>query len=337
MPGWSLKEGVLAQGTVSDDEFWSLFNYVFSDACKKTNTYKFGLIKSICDQVYDLYDEGQGFYLSYEKLFAKFAENYWNLVNRYCLKQMLYNGKSEFSKIELIIKDAVRAYEIPENIEFLSLTEDDRRKVTSTVRVECKKYVLGALYNDFEGKLYAFNLQGKGLFLSYEAYQFISKYKIEIERLNYYAWARFLEKVNDDDALVRVLEKLELATPHRKNLSLYRDILYREFQQDRCFYCGKILGRDIHVDHFIPWSFIKNDNLWNFVLACPRCNVRKKNSLASYDYIVKIEHRNDAIVEDAIKRTMGLVIKKEFKGYYNGLLEHIWQYAKMSGLREKQI
>lgn len=41
-----------------------------------------------------------------------------------------------------------------------------------------------------------------------------------IKRLNYYAWTRFLEKANNDDALVRVLEKLELTTPHRKDLSL---------------------------------------------------------------------------------------------------------------------
>lgn len=51
---------------------------------------------------------------------------------------MSYNGKSEFSKIELIIKDAVRTYEIPENIEFLSLSEKDRRKITRMVTSECK-------------------------------------------------------------------------------------------------------------------------------------------------------------------------------------------------------
>ncbi len=45
MPGWNLKSGVLVEEKVSEDELWSLFNYVFSDACKKTNTYKFGLIK----------------------------------------------------------------------------------------------------------------------------------------------------------------------------------------------------------------------------------------------------------------------------------------------------
>lgn len=101
MPRWNLRKGAFVEAKISNDKFWSLFNFVFSDSCKKTNTYKFGPIKSICDQVYDFYDDGQGFYLSYEKLFVEFAENYWNLVNWYCLKQMSYNAKSEYSKIEL--------------------------------------------------------------------------------------------------------------------------------------------------------------------------------------------------------------------------------------------
>ena len=300
MPGWNLREGILKECRVSDDELWSLFNYVFSDACRKTNTYKFGLIKSICDQIYDVHDDGNGFFLSYEKIFVKFAENYWNLVNKYKLKQMSYNGKSEYSKIELIIKEAVGNYEIPENVGFQSLNDADRDRITKKVTTECKKCVVGALYNDFEGKLYAFNLRGTGIFLSEESYRFISKYKIEIEKLNYYAWARFLEKVNDDDVLIRILEKLDMATPQRKDLSMYRNILFNEFQEDRCFYCGKKLDKNIHVDHFIPWIFVKNDNLWNFVLACPKCNLKKSGNLVSRDYVVKIENRNSYIVNNTI-------------------------------------
>ena len=296
MPGWNLKEGQLVKDGISEDELWSLFNYVFSDACKKTNTYKFGLIKSICDQIYDLYDNGLGYFLSYEKLFSKFAENYWNLVNRYNLRQMSFNGKSEYSKIEIIIKNAVEKYEIPENVSFQSLAIEERKTVIKTVTAECKKCVVGALYNDFEGKLYAFNLKGQGIYLSEEAYFFISKYKNEIENLNYYAWARFLERVNCDEVLIRLLEKLDLATPKRNDLTVYRELLYREFQEDTCFYCGKKLSNRIHVDHFIPWSFVKNDNLWNFVLACPRCNIRKGSSLASRDYIAKIAERNQLLI-----------------------------------------
>ena len=336
MSGWNLKSGMLVETKISEDEYWSLFNYVFSDACKKTNTYKFGLIKSICDQVYDLYETGQGFFLSYTKLFSKFAENYWNLVNRYKLKQMSYNGKSEFSKIEIIIKEAVKTYDIPENIEFQSLSDNDKIKVIKTTTAECKKCVIGALYNDFEGKLYAFDLKGDGIFLSYEAYQFVSKYKMEIERLNYYSWARFLEKINDDDALVRVLEKLELATPQRKDLSMYRSILYKEFQEDRCFYCGKKLDKNIHVDHFIPWTFVKNDNLWNLVLACPKCNIKKSNRLPATNYLIKIESRNDKMVQLSSTQEIdnSEILKREFNGYYGGLLRRMWQYAKMSGIKE---
>lgn len=333
MPGWNLREGTLTDLSVSDDEYWSLFNFVFSDACKKTNTYKFGLIKSICDQIYDVYDDGYGLFLAYEKIFAKFAENYWNLVNKYKLKQMSYNGKSEYSKIETILTAAVENSEIPEYVEFQSLSEKDRVLITKRVTAECKKCVIGALYNNFEGKLYAFSLSGNGIFLSTDSYRFISKYKLEIEKLNYYAWARFLEKVNDDDALIRVLEKLDMATPKRKDLSVYRNILFNEFQEDRCFYCGKKLDKNAHVDHFIPWTFVKNDNLWNFVLACPKCNLRKSGNLVSKDYIIKIGNRNSAVVDGIITSP---AIRVEFDGYYDGLLERMWSYAKMSGIRERE-
>lgn len=330
MPGWNLREGTLAEQRVSDDEYWSLFNFVFSDACRKTNTYKFGLIKSICDQIYDVCDDGNGLFLSYEKIFSKFAENYWNLVNKYKLKQMSYNGRSDYSKIELIIKAAVENYEIPENVGFQSLRDKDRDVITRNVMVECKKCVVGALYNDFEGKLYAFSLHGNGIFLSEDSYRFISKYKMEIERLNYYAWARFLEKVNDDDALIRVLEKLDMATPQRKDLSMYRDILLKEFQENTCFYCGKQLDKNIHVDHFIPWTFVKNDNLWNFVLACPRCNLKKSGKLVGREYVVKIGLRNTFIMN---RNALSSSIKS---GYYDGLLDRMWSYAKLSGIRERE-
>lgn len=45
------------------------------------------------------------------------------------------------------------------------------------------------------------------------------KYKSELERLNYYSWARFLEQVNDDNALIRVIDKFELAILKRADIS----------------------------------------------------------------------------------------------------------------------
>ncbi len=37
---------------VSEDRIWSLFNYVFSNSSRKRNTYKFGLVKSLLDNVF---------------------------------------------------------------------------------------------------------------------------------------------------------------------------------------------------------------------------------------------------------------------------------------------
>ena len=39
MAGCDLKTGVITDYTVSDDRYWSLFNYVLSDSGRKRNIY----------------------------------------------------------------------------------------------------------------------------------------------------------------------------------------------------------------------------------------------------------------------------------------------------------
>ena len=329
MAGWNLKAGAITEYVVSEDRIWSLFNFVFSDACKKRNTYKFGLIKSLLDSAFSGEMTEQGVRYSYEELFGRFA---YNLVVKYDLRQMRKDGKSEFSKIELIFKDVIKENNIFINLEFESLGADIKNKIIKQVTVECKRFVIGALYDDFDGIIYSFNLKEDGIVLNPRVYDFMLKYKAELEKLNYYAWARFLEQINDDNVLMRVIDKLELATPKREDLSVYREILRKEFEEDTCFYCGKKLGKNIHVDHFIPWSFVKDDKLWNFVLSCARCNERKSNKLPKQDFLIKIEQRNKGIqVVDNI------IVQKDFERYSQDLLNRMWKYAKMSGLKEVEM
>lgn len=91
----------------SHDRIWSLFNYVFSDSSRKRNTYKFGLIKSLLDNVFNEKKTDAGVFFTYEEVFAKFSENYWNLVVKYDLRQMRPDRKSILSKIETILKAEV--------------------------------------------------------------------------------------------------------------------------------------------------------------------------------------------------------------------------------------
>jgi len=329
MAGWNLKSGTITEYAVSEDRIWSLFNFVFSDSSKKRNTYKFGLIKSLLDSVFNGKQCDEGVLFTYEQLFERFAENYWNLVVKYNLRQMRKDGKSIYSRIETIFLNAIEQQPVMGVLEFSSIHEESRKKIVAKVVAECKTCVVGALYEDFDGIIYSFDLKKQGIYLNHCVYDFLLKYKAEIEKLNYYSWAKFLEQINDDNVLLRVTTKLELATPRREDLSIYREILRREFEEDTCFYCGKKLQRKIHVDHFIPWSFVKDDKMWNFVLSCPNCNERKNNRVPRKDYVILIEERNKKI-----KLCDNFIVQSDFKEYSEGLIERMWHYAKMSGLKE---
>ena len=329
MAGWNLKSGSITEYDVSEDRIWSLFNYVFSNSSRKRNTYKFGLVKSLLDNVFNGQQKSDGIYFTYEELFGRFAENYWNLVIKYDLRQMRPDGKSMYSKVESILKQAAAENQILVNLEFEAIEEKKKQQIIKKVATECKKCVVGALYDDFDGVIYSFDLKESGLILNYCIYDFMLRHKSELEKLNYYSWARFLEQVNDDNALIRVINKLELASPKRDDLSVYREILRREFEEDTCFYCGKKLQKVIHVDHFIPWSFVKDDKIWNFVLSCPTCNEKKNNRVPGKDYLIRIEDRNKKI--QLLNNT---VIQTDFAGYSDDLIGRMWSYAKLSGIKE---
>ena len=101
MAGWNLRQGELVK-VATEEELWQHFNFLFSDGSRKRNSYKFGLIKSILDNLLNAEPTEQGAFLSYYDIFAKFTENYWNLVVIYDLRQMRRDGKSHISKIERI-------------------------------------------------------------------------------------------------------------------------------------------------------------------------------------------------------------------------------------------
>ena len=140
-----------------------------------------------------------------------------------------------------------------------------------------------------------------------------------LEKVNYFEWSRFLEKVNSEELTQAISTKLDESTL-RSDLSMYRQILYEEFECHTCFYCGKSLKSKIHVDHFIPWSFVKEDRLYNFVLACPHCNTQKNNKLAPkkfiHDIVISSQGINDVRMSDEVETAMKALRKFMFEKVY---------------------
>lgn len=253
MAGYNLKEGFFKEENVSEDELWSAFTALFSSQATMISSYKYGFLKSIIDNLYNVDEE---LTITFDQLFSKFGEIYWNLILKHGLKQQ---AKKE-THLEQILHSVVSKYSLPADIPYESLTNQMMIDISYQVKQKCKTYVVGALFEDTKGLFYSFSKKGEWLRIKPQMYEFICKHKISIEKLNYYEWARFLERVNGDKNVDHLLSKIDESTK-RNNLSYYRDILFEEFE-NKCFYCGKKVAKGhVEVDHFIPWSFILR---WNF-------------------------------------------------------------------------
>lgn len=323
MAGYNLKEGSYEKRHASDDELWSALSVVFSSKSVNDTSYKFGFLKAIID---NLYNVDEDLCLTFDQLFSKFGEIYWNLVLKHGLKQKKPTRDNRETSLERVLHYAVEAYQITEPIPYESLSSAMMIDISHRIKVKCKENVVGALFEDTKHLFYSFSKRGEWIQFNPEMYSFICKHKVLIEKLNYYEWAKFLEKVNEESVSTRLLNKIDESSK-RNNLSFYRRILYEEFEDKKCFYCGKTLKADhIHVDHFIPWSFIKDDNLWNLVLSCPTCNLKKSDKLPDLQYLDSIVNRNKGLLIETHKADM--------KNYQSRKLIKIYDWAKVNGYTE---
>lgn len=323
MAGYDLKEESYIQKQMTEDELWSVFSAMFSNKIKHDTSYKFGFFKSILDS---LYNADENLILSFDQLFYKFTEIYWNLVLKYHLRQKAKTKDGKETLLEQILKDALSRQVIIEDVSFEAIPDDVKMKICHKVKMKCKENVVGALYRDSRDILYSFSKKSEYIQLNPMVYAFMTKHKKILEKMNYFEWAKYLEKVNEDVSTRNLLNNLDTITM-RNDLSVYRKILFEEFEEHTCFYCGKELhAGEIHVDHFIPWSFIKDDNLWNLVLSCSGCNLKKSDKLTPKYYVDTLIARNDIIIERDSRKILS--------GYKDEKLRYIYYWAKCNGYNQ---
>ena len=333
MAGYDLTEGRYENRTLSDDEMWSAFSNLFSSHSKNSSSYKFGFLKSIMD---NLYNVDQNLTLTFDQLFGTFTEVYWNLVLKHGIRQQPVSARTNGTYLEQALNTTAERYAITANIPFESISDEAKIEVCRKVKSKCKINVVGALYGDTKGLFYSFSRKDEWLQINPQMYEFVCKHKLAIEKLNYYEWAKYLEKINDDSVMDHLLTKLDKSS-ERENLSIYRRILFEEFENEKCFYCDKKLSNDgqkVHVDHFVPRAFIKDDKMWNLVLACPTCNLHKNDKLAAIIYLEKLLDRNKKIILTNEKaKDMGTYSAQNLRAVYywariNGY-DSIWQPKKI--------
>ncbi|WP_100333590.1 HNH endonuclease [Bacillus alkalisoli] len=289
-----LKVGELQEHYLTDEEIWRIFTIVLSTKSVKSSTYKFALLKSLIENLYQVNDN---FELSYDQLAYSFTKIYWNLIVHHNLVQQNSNPKKN-AKVVSLIQETQQKYSIPSEFNWDKIDPSIQINLVSKVKTTMKANVFGALYGDTRGKFYAFDHKREYFKLNPAVHTFMLNYQRLIVNLTNYHMAAMIEELNEVPSINYLLGKVE-SIARRTSLRPFEKLLMTYFEES-CFYCGKALTgmkRETHVDHFIPWSFVQSDNIWNLVLACNRCNSSKSDKLPEKQYLEFIIDRNQTLTE----------------------------------------
>ena len=102
-----------------------------------------------------------------------------------------------------------------------------------------------------------------------------------------------------------------------------------ELTEVRDVFTGEVVAQKAYdVDHFIPWSFVMNDELWNLMPMDSSLNSAKSNKLPKWDPFLKDLLRISICC-------MGLFMKS--REYINCLKDAIEIIYILSGLEENCI
>lgn len=111
---------------------------------------------------------------------------------------------------------------------------------------------------------------------------------------------------------------------HVKNL--WKEVLLSTTVQD--IYTDQWLNDERYdIDHFVPWSFVASDELWNLIPADKSLNCSKSNKLPAWnEYSEKFIDRQYLLYQQIFTRP---AVRKEFIKCYKDNLNNQWAVEKL--------
>ncbi len=265
----------------------------------KDNTYKFALARAILDHCRESQGMENSLDIPYESLSDKFLQYYWHQECRFRIKQDFHTksmpkviqvirgvfGQNTPGRFDLLDDaDVAKAKK-----QILKTVFGHARNKTSMVVPRFQKVRVGSRSEE-RRVFYDYSDDTKIIRLRPEAFEFFRNNHGILMGTVLAEWTRFLERTNI--GLPMLLAKIHMDEASRGPLTKYKNLFLRH--TGHCFYCGSRLEKNYtHVDHFIPWSYIFDDNVWNLVPACQDCNCKKSNSLPQDEFLQSLIRRND--------------------------------------------
>ena len=323
-----------------DVELRRKFITILSKHTSKSNTYKFALARFLLDHSHKPDSSST---VSFQDIAKKFLKYYWHQECKYRIRQNHDpNNHPSVVKVirEVFEEEMVDGY-IPDYFKNMSpekiknAEEEIRKRVFGSgkksqvvprfQRLKGQQPPDRNLHIRGTGDFYDYDIQRGQLEIKPEALSFFSKNYDVLMKAVLLEWSRFLEKIN---TLPRIIEKVETEEVRRKALTEYVEIFH---DQRNCFYCDRRLDDlQIHVDHFIPWSYIFEDEPWNLVLACQDCNLKKSDSLAELNFCDNLINRNQDYQKEITELRKSL-LSLDADNDWIPVIKHHYQNCKECG------
>lgn len=323
---------------------------------KKNNTYKFVLARAILKfvekeekEIKKNIDANINTSITYSELADHFLEFYW-----YQQKSKIpqnYNTTSPPNAVD-IMEELFEKHPQPENF---NMAKEKIPKVIADYKEKILKKVFGKgdlsqVIPKFqkipEGKksiststvFYDDEFDNKKIIVNPNVMQFFIHYRMLLEPFVVLKLAKFLDNIKSSPGIVSKIEAPKFA---RSGLKPQEYVLHKYFKN--CFYCNENLdGVKIHVDHFIPFSYIFENKYWNLVLSCSACNLYKSDSLAK-DFQMELIKRNNDFRDEIddlrtdLKKLDMYDWEKEFDRIYRNCRQYGFSEIEMSVYCKEKI
>ncbi len=298
---------------INNSALASVFNYTSA-------TYKFYWFLGIVEEV----EKGKK-QIQKQDIFARMLANAWYPIEYYRLsfgsqdkiEELIQDFKTSAliqlsDSKEKIIKKLMLSEQKSSETKLFHLDKNVPHKFLSPWFKGSKKSVYEASKNDFQNAMY--RLFKNEISINNNWFDYIQLNAKIIKDFIYWNLALFVQARNPSTPnVLNKLIKPAKRNPLTKQRQQFWNVYLEQKPNTRCIFTNEVLEIDnYHLDHFVPYSFVTHDLIWNLVPINANFNSSKNNKLPLLDKHFQSFY---AIQKDAIQ-LFGKSMPKSFKEEY---------------------
>lgn len=266
-----------------------------------TATYKFALLNALADLAVEGEDDVDGaMTLSLERIAEKLIELYWRHSLPYPIAEAPEDALlRQNTKGQAAVLTHLYNIRRQHNLHTLAALRAHREwkaivRRTRETLLDMPLWKLQVISGQHEDFLYPKTASTLEIRLNPGIPYCLRVFHPLVLQLTRHHWLEHIRAIPANQPLIGNSADLELFLFGEERAALTQAAEFlRDLQKGQCFYCGRRINEGAQVDHFIPWSRYPRDLGFNFVLAHAKCNLDKRDTLASLPHVERWLERNE--------------------------------------------